>query len=264
MEHRVQKLLSNYGYCSRRNAEKLIEEGRVRVNNRKITIGDKASETDKIFVDDKLVNKDKKIYLMFNKPVGCVTALTDPEYRTVMDYIKVKQRIFPIGRLDYNTSGLLLLTNDGDFANKIMHPSNEITKTYLAGVDRKIIPEDIKDIEEGIFLEDGKTSPAIVRQLDSTHMEITIHEGKNRIIRRMLKELEFRVRFLKRVRIGQLNLANLNEGEFKRVSENALKKVFIKETHINTKKNNDLAKKVLNKNKLNDKHVKHKTIKRKY
>jgi len=227
-EHRVQKLLSNYGYCSRRKGERLIEDGRVRVNNKIITIGDKATEADKIFVDNKLVNKEKKVYIMFNKPVGCVTALTDDRYKTVMDFINIKQRIFPIGRLDYNTSGLLLLTNDGDFANKVMHPSNEINKTYLAGVDRKIQAIDIEDMEKGIHLEDGKTRPAMVRQLDSTHMEITIHEGKNRIIRRMLKELEFRVRFLKRVRIGRLNLADLREGEFKHVSENALKKVFEK------------------------------------
>lgn len=224
----MQKLLSNYGYCSRRKGERLIEDGRVRVNNKIITIGDKATEADKIFVDNKLVNKEKKVYIMFNKPVGCVTALTDDRYKTVMDFINIKQRIFPIGRLDYNTSGLLLLTNDGDFANKVMHPSNEINKTYLAGVDRKIQAIDIEDMEKGIHLEDGKTRPAMVRQLDSTHMEITIHEGKNRIIRRMLKELEFRVRFLKRVRIGRLNLADLREGEFKHVSENALKKVFEK------------------------------------
>jgi len=131
-------------------------------------------------------------------------------------------------------------------------------------VDRKITPEDVKEITQGIILEDGKTSPAKVRQLDSTHMEITIHEGKNRIIRRMLKELEFRVRFLKRVRIGQLNLADLSEGEFKRVSENALKKVFIKESPLNLEKIDDSAKKVLNKNQLKDKHVRHKTTKRKY
>ena len=228
MEHRVQKLLSNYGYCSRRKGERLIEDGRVRVNNRVITIGDKATETDKIFVDNKLVNKEKKVYLMFNKPVGCVTALTDKRYDTVMNFINIKQRVFPIGRLDYNTSGLLLLTNDGDFANKVMHPSNEINKTYLTGVDRKIEDIDIKDMERGIDLEDGRTRPAKIRQLDATHMEITIHEGKNRIIRRMLKEIDFRVRFLKRVRIGQLNLADLKEGEFKHISENALKKVFLK------------------------------------
>ena len=120
--HRVQKLLSNYGYCSRRKAEEIIKQGRVRVNDKLITIGDKASEEDKIYVDDKLVEKEKKVYLMFNKPVKCVTALNDNKFKTVMDYIKIKERVFPIGRLDYLTSGLLLLTNDGDFANKIMHP----------------------------------------------------------------------------------------------------------------------------------------------
>jgi 23S rRNA pseudouridine2605 synthase len=226
MEHRVQKLLSNYGYCSRRKAEELIEDGRVKVNGKLITIGDKAKETDKIYVDDKLVTKDKKVYLMFHKPVGCVTALSDDKYKTITDFIKLKQRVFPIGRLDYNTSGLLLLTNDGDFANKIMHPRYEITKTYLAGVDKSFSDSDIAQIEKGIVLEDGKTSPAQVKKINSNTVEITIHEGKNRIVRRMLKELGYRVRFLHRVRIGQLNLADLEKGRHKPLSDAMKKKIF--------------------------------------
>jgi 23S rRNA pseudouridine2605 synthase len=227
-EHRVQKLLSNYGYCSRRKAEVLIEEGRVKVNNKLITIGDKATFTDKISVDDKPVFADKKIYLMFHKPIGCVTALTDDKYNTIKDFIKIKERVFPIGRLDFNTSGLLLLTNDGDFANKVMHPRYEIEKTYLAGVDDDINDKDIKEIEEGVILEDGKTAPAKVKKINSNTMEITIHEGKNRIIRRMLKELGFRVRFLHRVRIGQLTLANLEKGMYKPITPATMKKIFEK------------------------------------
>lgn len=224
----MQKLLSNYGYCSRRKAEVLIEEGRVKVNNKLITIGDKATFTDKISVDDKPVFADKKIYLMFHKPIGCVTALTDDKYNTIKDFIKIKERVFPIGRLDFNTSGLLLLTNDGDFANKVMHPRYEIEKTYLAGVDDDINDKDIKEIEEGVILEDGKTAPAKVKKINSNTMEITIHEGKNRIIRRMLKELGFRVRFLHRVRIGQLTLANLEKGMYKPITPATMKKIFEK------------------------------------
>jgi 23S rRNA pseudouridine2605 synthase len=227
-EHRVQKLLSNYGYCSRRKAEVLIEDGRVRVNNKVITIGDKATEEDNIYVDDKLVNQDKKIYLMFHKPIGCVTALTDDKFNTIKDFIKIKERVFPIGRLDYNTSGLLLLTNDGDFANNIMHPSFEITKTYLAGVDSLIKKQDLEEIEKGIFLDDGKTSPAKVKQINSNTVEITIHEGKNRIIRRMLKKLGYRIRFLHRVRIGQLMLGNLEKGCYKPLTDATKKKIFLK------------------------------------
>ncbi len=223
--HRVQKLLSNYGYCSRRKAEVLIEEGRVKVNNKLVTLGDKAKETDKIYVDDKLVNKQKTIYLMFNKPIRCVTALTDPKFKTIMDYIDIKERIFPIGRLDYFTEGLLLLTNDGDFANKIAHPSNEITKTYLAGV-KHITDEQVSQIEKGVILEDGKTAPADVRKIKSNLVEITIHEGKNRIIRRILKKLEIQVSFLKRVRIGNLKLGNLEEGKYVHMNNRDINDIF--------------------------------------
>lgn len=225
-EHRVQKLLSNYGYCSRRKAEELIDAGRVKVNDKVISLGDKATEQDKIFVDDKLVIKEKRVYIMFHKPVKCVTALRDRKYKTIMDFIKLKQRVFPIGRLDFNTSGLLLLTNDGDFANNIMHPSHEIKKTYLAGVDRPITKIDIEAIEKGIFLDDGKTSPAQVKIINERTMEITIHEGKNRIVRRMLKKLNFKIRFIHRVRIGALALGELKAGEYKTLSESMKKRIF--------------------------------------
>ena len=215
--HRVQKLLSNYGYCSRRKAEKLIEEGRVKVNNKVITIGDKAKETDKIYVDNILVQKEKKVYILFHKPLKCVTALTDPVFDTVMDHIDIKERVFPVGRLDYNTSGLLILTNDGDFANKIMHPRYEIKKTYLVGLYRPIDKNQIQRIEKGILLSDGKTSPAKVKQHEPALIEITIHEGKNRIIRRMLTKLGFKTKFLKRTKIGAYSLGNLKPGQYKQL-----------------------------------------------
>ena len=223
---RVQKLLSNYGYCSRRKAEKLIEEGRVKVNDKTITIGDKATEKDKIYVDNKLVNKEKKLYLIFNKPINCVTALTDDKYQTIMHYIKIKERVFPIGRLDYKTSGLLLLTNDGDFANKIMHPSYEIKKTYIVEVDKFVSINSIKKIEQGMHLEDGKTAPAKVNQLKDKVLEITIHEGKNRIIRRMMKALKYNVKTLKRTRIGNLESGNLKQGTFRELTEKEKNKIF--------------------------------------
>ncbi len=213
--HRVQKLLSNYGYCSRRKAEELIIQGRVKVNSKLITIGDKASEDDKIYVDNKLVNKENKVYMIFNKPVGCVTALKDPHYKTIMHYINIKERVFPIGRLDFNTSGLLILTNDGDFANKIMHPRYEIKKTYRVEVNIPITEDSIRNIEKGIFLEDGKTSPAKVKKKLQRVIEITIHEGKNRIIRRMMKKLRYNVRYLERIKIGNLGLNGLKPGKYR-------------------------------------------------
>ena len=224
--HRVQKLLSNYGFCSRRKAEEIIQEGRVKVNGKVITIGDKASEKDRIYVDGQLVNKEKKVYLMFNKPVGCVTALKDDKYKTIMDFVDVRERVFPVGRLDYNTSGLLLLTNDGDFANNIMHPRYEIKKTYLAGLFNPIDQEKIKQIEQGVELYDGRTSPSKVRKIDDKHIEITIHEGKNRIVRRILKKLDLNARFLKRIRIGELNLGDLREGRYRVLTEKEKKLIF--------------------------------------
>ena len=222
---RVQKLLSNYGYCSRRKAEELIKAGKVKVNSKIISIGDKASEKDKIYVENKLVKKQKKIYLMFNKPIGCVTALHDKQYKTIMDYIKIKERIFPIGRLDYNTSGLLLLTNDGDFANNVMHPRYEVKKTYSVIINKPITHKHIQEIEKGIKLEDGKTSPANIKKISPILLEITIDEGKNRIVRRIFKKLEFKVRSLERIKIGNLKL-NLKSGKYKDLNEKEIDKIF--------------------------------------
>ena len=224
--HRVQKLLSNYGYCSRRKAEELIKEGRVKVNGKVISIGDKASEKDNIYVNGDPVKAEKKAYLMFHKPVGCVTALRDEKYKTVMDYIKIKERVFPVGRLDWNTSGLLLLTNDGEFANNVMHPRYEIKKTYAVDVD-KISDEDISQIEKGVELEDGKTSPAKVKKISERRIEITIHEGRNRIIRRIFEKLGIEIKFLKRVRVGGLSLVGLKEGKYKELTKKDINKVFI-------------------------------------
>ncbi len=224
--HRVQKLMSNYGYCSRRKAEKLIEEGKVKVNGKTISIGDKASESDKITVNNELISKQKKVYLMLHKPVGCVTAVHDQQYRTVMHYIKTEERVFPVGRLDYNTSGLLLLTNDGDLANKIMHPRYETKKTYVAFIENPITSSQLKSIKSGIELEDGKTRPAAVNVLKNKIIELTIHEGRNRIVRRMLEEIGVKITSLKRTKIGKLSLGDLKPKEYRILSEKDIEKVF--------------------------------------
>lgn len=223
---RVQKLLSNYGHCSRRKAEELIKDGRVKVNGKIISIGDKASEEDKIEVNDMTVKKEKKVYIMFNKPVGCVTALSDERYKTIMDYIDIKERIFPIGRLDYNTTGLILLTNDGDFANNIMHPRYEIKKTYLAEINRPINSKFISMIENGVMLDDGMTSPAKVKKQSPKLIEITIHEGKNRIVRRILNKLGFGVKTLERIRVGKLELGDLESEKYVHLKGEDIDKIF--------------------------------------
>jgi len=223
---RVQKLLSNYGFCSRRKAEELIMDGKVRVNNKTISIGDKASEKDKIYVANKLVEKNEKIYIMFHKPLNCVTALNDPQYRTVMHYIDIDERVFPVGRLDYNTSGLLLLTNDGDFANNVMHPRYEIKKTYLAKTDRPITKEQIMRIQEGVILDGRKTGPSKIKIHNKDLLEITIHEGRNRVIRRMLKSVGLKTKELKRMRIGNLGLGGLKREKYKLLTKKDIDKIF--------------------------------------
>ncbi|MBD3310667.1 pseudouridine synthase [Candidatus Woesearchaeota archaeon] len=223
---RVQKLLSNYGLCSRRKAEELIGQGRVSVNGKVITIGDKASEDDEISVDNKVVEKEKNRYLMLNKPVGCVTAVKDLRYRTVMHYIHVKERVFPVGRLDYNTSGILLLTNDGDFANKVMHPRHETAKTYEVQSYDEIPDKAVNKIEEGIMLEDGKTFPAEVKRISGNTVQITIYEGRNRIIRRMMAKLGVRTKTLERIRIGKLGLGDLQPGRYRELTEKDKENLF--------------------------------------
>ncbi len=223
---RVQKILSMRGHCSRRKAEDLIKKGKVKVNGKVISIGDKAEENDKITVDGKDVRKQNKIYLAFHKPVGCVTALKDQRMKTVMDYIKIKERVYPVGRLDYDTSGLLIMTNDGEFANKVMHPRYETEKTYLVELDKVIFDKKIIQIEKGIRLEDGKTAPAKVRKRKPNVIEITIHEGKNRIVRRMMEKIGFDVVSLKRIKIGELILGRLKEGEYRELADSDLKKLM--------------------------------------
>lgn len=216
---RVQKILSSYGYCSRRKGEKLIKEGRVKVNGKTISIGDKATKEDDIYVDDKLIEPEKKVYFKFNKPKGCVTALKDPHNKTIMDYIDIKQRVFHVGRLDKDTSGLLLLTNDGDFANRVMHPRHEVNKTYLVKINKPIKKEYLKQIEQGVELEDGRTSPAKVKKLGETLIKLTIHEGKNRIIKRIFDKFDRQVLELKRTAIGNVKLDGLKPGQYKKLSE---------------------------------------------
>jgi 23S rRNA pseudouridine2605 synthase len=224
---RVQKILSNRGFCSRRKAEDLIKEGRVKVNGRTISIGDQATNKAEITVDNEPIDRPRRVYLIFNKPLKCVTAVTDIELPTVMDYIDVPERVFPVGRLDYDTSGLLLLTNDGDFANRVMHPRNGVKKTYQVMLTSTITDEEIKEIKTGIELRDGKTSPAKVKKCDRKFLEVTIQEGKNQIIKRMFKKLGFRVKSLKRISIGRLTMGKLKMGEYRELTKKEMDKIFI-------------------------------------
>ncbi len=219
---RVQKIISNRGYCSRRKAEELIKENRVKVNGNPVKIGDTCFENDKIEIDNREIKSVKKTYIVFNKPKFCVTALIDKKYKTVMDFIKIKQRVFPIGRLDYLSDGLLILTNDGDFANRIMHPRYNITKTYLVTLTEKIKKQDLAKLKKGILLDDGPAKPDYVKVLPKNRIELGIHDGRNRIIRRIFNKLNYKVINLTRTKIGKLELGKLKKGKYKIVSKEYL------------------------------------------
>jgi len=217
MEERVQKIIANAGICSRRAAEDLIYAGKVKVNGKVITIGSKADASkDKIIVDGKMVKGSEKVYLAFNKPGDCLTTLDDPAGRkTIFNYLRLKERVIPVGRLDFKTEGLLFLTNDGEFANRVMHPRYEVEKTYLVFLDKPFTLEDIDKVKKGILIEDVKTGNAKVRYAspDKDAIEVTLHEGRNRIVRRMMESLGFTVKRLIRTKVGKVDLGDLKSGK---------------------------------------------------
>lgn len=230
---RLQKVISRAGVASRRKAEQLILEGRVKVNGEVVKeLGTKVSESDTVEVDGIKLEKEDKVYFLLYKPRGVISAVTDDKGRkTVVDFFKnkVEQRIFPVGRLDYDTSGLILLTNDGEFSNLLTHPRYEIDKTYVARLKGVPTIENLKKLQRGIRLEDGKTAPAKVKLLSKDHKanksicEITIHEGRNRQVRRMFEAIGTPVVKLKRERYAFLDLGNLKPGEYRKLTKHEVK-----------------------------------------
>jgi 23S rRNA pseudouridine2605 synthase len=214
MEERLQKILSQAGIASRRKAEELIQAGRVSVNGATITeLGSKADlERDHIKVDSKLLRAPKRhIYIALNKPKGCVTTVSDPEGRpTVMHLLRgVKDRVFPVGRLDYNSEGLLLLTNDGEFAHRITAPASHMIKTYVVKANGVLTPEQEKEFQEGVSLHGKRTSPAQLKRIKSganPWYEVRLAEGRQNQIRIMFKHFGRLVEKLRRVKIGFLEL----------------------------------------------------------
>ncbi|MEW6052460.1 MAG: pseudouridine synthase [Nitrospirota bacterium] len=233
MEKRLQKILSEMGIASRRKAEELIMEGRVTVNGQMATLGTKADAAkDHIKLDGKLlIRPEPKVYLMFHKPKGVVTTLHDPEGRpTVKDFLKkVKYRVFPVGRLDYDSEGLLLLTNDGDFAHSLLHPSKKIYKTYLVKVKGEPDEAKVQKLRKGIRLLEGVTAPARIKKLRETEhntwFEMTIYEGKKRQIRRMFMDIKHPVLKLKRIKFGDLSLGDLESGAYRFLTAEEIEKV---------------------------------------
>lgn len=219
---RLNKYIATCGVCSRRSADELIVSGKVKVNGIVVKeMGMQVDETEDIVcVNGKRVSiKDEKVYIMLNKPKGYVTTNSEQFNRpSTNDLIKEKIRVFPIGRLDMNTEGLLLLTNDGDFANKLMHPSNKIEKTYIVTLRKQVTDEQINMLQNGVDIGDYITRPAKVKRINLLELEIKISEGKNRQIRRMCEAVGADLKNLKRVQVGNLKLGDLKLGKYRFLS----------------------------------------------
>ena len=229
---RIQKIIADAGYCSRRKAEALISQGRVKLNGRPIKLGDKATPKDVITVDGERIyvpKKKNKVYIMMNKPRGYVTTMSDElDRKSVMDLLEgVDTRVYPIGRLDKNTEGLLLFTNDGKFANDIMHPSKHISKTYRVTVRPSITEEQLVQLATGVELDGKMTLPATVnvvtKEENRVVLLITIKEGRNRQIRRMCESVGLEVARLRRVSIGPLKLGMLKPSTWRELKPEELR-----------------------------------------
>ncbi|MCL5743226.1 MAG: rRNA pseudouridine synthase [Acidobacteria bacterium] len=230
---RLQKILSRAGVASRRQAERMIAEGRVTVNGAIITeLGSKADlETDHVKVDGKLLHSPRQlVYIALHKPPASITSVTDPQgRRTVMDLLhRVKQRVYPVGRLDYHSEGLLLLTNDGELANAITSASTHLPKTYIVKVNGTLTPEQEQEFREGIPLEGRRTAPArlkLVHRAENPWYEVRLIEGRKNQIRLMFQHFGRLVEKLKRVRIGPIELGPLKAGEFRYLTEEEVRKL---------------------------------------
>lgn len=232
---RLQKVIANSGYTSRRKAEELIKEGKVKVNGEIVTLlGYKVSSSDQIEVEgNNIVKSEKKVYYLLNKPRGVISSVSDDKGRpTVVSLIETEERIYPIGRLDYDTTGLLLLTNDGELANFLMHPKNEVEKTYVAKLEGILTPSEFYSLKKGIVIDGRKVVPTRlkVRKTDveknSQIVEISIIEGRNHIVKKIFDEFKHPVSKLKRESYAFLTLGNLKSGEYRELSLKEVKKLY--------------------------------------
>lgn len=224
---RINKYLSEIGYCSRRAADKLIEQGRVKINGKVPEMGTKIAPEDIVSVDNKTVSKsnEEHVYIAFNKPVGIVcTTDTGVEKDNIIDYINYPRRIFPIGRLDKASEGLIFLTSDGDIVNKILRARNKHEKEYIVKVNKPITRDFIKAMSNGVPILDTITKKCVVKQMNKYEFKIILTQGLNRQIRRMCEHLFFRVEKLKRVRIMNIKL-DLAEGKWRNLSKKELKEI---------------------------------------
>lgn len=232
---RLQKVIANSGICSRRKAEELIAAGKVLVDGIVITkMGTMVDEKSSIIVDGKEIEKEEKVYFLLNKPRGVVTTTNDDKNRkTVIDLIETNKRIYPIGRLDYDTTGVLLLTNDGDFSNLLTHPKNEIEKVYVAKLEGIIKGTEIEQLKKGVIIDENvkvKATRVKLRKVDNdskkSFVELTIHEGKNHQVKKMFEAVGFSVEKLKRERVAFLTVDNLKSGEYRELNKKEVHQLY--------------------------------------
>lgn len=232
---RLQKIIANSGYTSRRKAEELITQGRVYVNGEKVTtLGTKVSYKDTIVIDGKTINKDiPKEYYLLNKPRNYICSLNDEKKRkTVISLIETDTRIYPVGRLDYDTTGLLILTNDGELANILMHPSNNIEKKYIAKIEGILSIDELKQLKEGILIDGIKCYPKKVRiknkdlEKNTSIVEISLVEGRNHIVKKIFSAIGHEVIKLKREQYAFLDVKDLQSGEYRTLSLKEIKRLY--------------------------------------
>ena len=232
---RLQKVIANSGYCSRRKAEELISSGQVYVNGEMVTeLGTKVSGNETIVVEGVTLSKEtKKEYYLLNKPGGYICSLKDDKGRKVVtELINTKERIYPVGRLDYDTTGVLLLTNDGEFANILMHPSNEVEKTYLAIIEGIMTTEEIYKLKDGVVIEGIKVTPKRLKikkkdlEKNKSKVEITIVEGRNHIVKKMFEAVGHPVNKLTRERLAFLDVKGLQSGEYRYLTKDEVKQLM--------------------------------------
>jgi len=231
---RVSKIIANSGYTSRRKAEELIKNGKVLVNNEICVLGEKASTSDIIMIDGNIINNKtgNYVYYLLNKPRGVVSTTIDEKGRkTVIDLIDTKKRIYPIGRLDYDTTGAIILTNDGELTNKLLHPSNKVDKVYLAKIEGIIKGVDINKIKDGIKIDNYVAKPTRVKlrkvnKNNTSLVEITLHEGHNHEVKRIFETVGYNVSKLTRLSFAGLNVRNLKSGEYRELSIKEVQRLY--------------------------------------
>lgn len=231
---RLQKVIANSGYCSRRKAEELISAGKVRVNGLVVSeLGVKVDGNDEIMIGGKIISREEKEYILLNKPRGVVsTSHDDKERKTVIDLINNDKRLYPVGRLDYDTTGALLLTNDGELTNLLIHPRNKVDKVYIAKVKGFFDKESALNMSRGVLIDGVKTSKCFVKlrrydkKSDSSIVEVIIHEGRNHQVKRMFEAVGFDVLKLKREMFAFLNVNGLKSGEYRYLSVKEVKQLY--------------------------------------